>query len=262
MKKKDRKGDKKMKVISICNVKGGVGKTTSTIFLSRLLSEHGKTLMIDLDSQNSLTSYFIDDIESFKDKTILQALLSIIPVSDTIISISEKLSIIPADIELCRLATSLTELPEMQLDAIIEPIKNQYDFIIIDCPPNLNLETRQALAISNIIVTPTLLEKWSMRSLDIVADYVQTKNKRLQKLTNTNFEGHYILPTMKEKNRSIQTMVLDDLKKTYQDILEGIHKRTDVQKLAYFGSDASITGTDTYKEYSKVLDSILKLETA
>ena len=65
---------------------------------------------------------------------------------------------------------------------------------------------------------------------------------------------------MKEKNRSIQTQVLDDLKKTYQDILEGIHKRTDVQKLAYVGSDAPITGTDTYKEYSKVLEAVLKLE--
>ena len=249
-----------MKVISICNVKGGVGKTTSTIFLSRLLSEHGKTLMIDLDSQNSLTSYFLKDLEGIQNKTILQALLEETPVTDTVMQISDKLSLIPADIELCRLATALTELPEMQLDSVLAPIRGKYDFIVIDCPPNLNLETRQALAISNIIITPTLLEKWSIRSLDIVADHVQTKNKRLQKLTSTNFEGHYILPTMKEKNRSIQTQVLDDLKKTYQDILEGIHKRTDVQKLAYVGSDAPITGTDTYKEYSKVLEAVLKLE--
>lgn len=251
-----------MKIISICNVKGGVGKTTSTIFLSRLLSEHGKTLMIDLDSQNSLTSYFIEDLDQIQEKTVLQALLEETPIEDTIKRINQTLDLIPADIDLCRLSTSLRELAEMQLDKVLETIKDKYDFIVIDCPPSLNLETKQALAISNIIVTPTLLEKWSMRSLDIVADYVQTKNKRLQKLTNTNFECHYILPTMKEKNRSIQTMVLDDLKKTYQDILEGIHKRTDVQKLAYFGSDATITGTDTYKEYSKVLDSILKLETA
>ena len=249
-----------MKIISICNVKGGVGKTTSTIFLSRLLAEHGKTLMIDLDSQNSLTSYFIEDLDQIQDKTILQALLEETPIENTIKKINESLDLIPADIDLCRLSTSLRELAEMQLDKVLETIKDKYDFIVIDCPPSLNLETKQALAISNIIVTPTLLEKWSMRSLDIVSDYAKTKNTRLQQLTKTNFEGHYILPTMKEKNRSIQTLVMQDLNETYLNVLEGIHKRTDVQKLAYVGSDVSITGTDTYKEYSKVLDSILKLE--
>jgi len=250
-----------MKIISVCNVKGGVGKTTSTIFLSRLLAQHGKTLMIDLDSQNSLTSYFIDDLDEIQDITILQALLEETAIEKTIKKINESLDLIPADIDLCRLANSLTELAEMQLDKVLGSIKNQYDFIVIDCPPSLNLETKQALAISNIIITPTLLEKWSMRSLAIVSDYLNNKNERLQQLTKTDFEGHYILPTMKEKNRSIQTMVLEDLNKKYQDILEGIHKRTDVQKLAYFGSEAPITGTETYKEYSKVLDSILKLET-
>lgn len=250
-----------MKIISVCNVKGGVGKTTSTIFLSRLLAEHGKTLMVDLDSQNSLTSYFIDELDEIQDNTILQALLEETAIEKTIKKINQSLHLIPADIDLCRLSTSLNELAEMQLDKVLASIKNQYDFIVIDCPPSLNIETKQALAVSNIIITPTLLEKWSMRSLDIVSEYLKKKNERLQQLTKTDFEGHYILPTMKEKNRSVQTLVMSDLQKSYTGVLEGIHKRTDVQKIAYFGSDAPITGTDTYKEYSKVLESVLKLET-
>ena len=67
---------------------------------------------------------------------------------------------------------------------------------------------------------------------------------------------------MKEKNRSIQNLVLTDLKESYPDTLEGIHKRTDVQKLAYLGAGTPITGTETYKEYSSLIETILKLEKA
>lgn len=250
---------KQPKVITITNVKGGVGKSISALFLANILAEDKKVLLIDLDSQNSLTSFYFEDYSEIENKTILEALLGEIDIKDIVKPISENLDFIPADISLSNLTNQLTENREFKLYSILESIKGNYDYIVIDTPPSLHIETKLALAVSNFVIIPTLLEKWAIRSIEIVLHYIETKNIPLQKIIKASLDNVLILPTMLEKNRKIQDIVLNDLKEKYQDrVLDGISRKTDIQKLSYIGKDIKLKGLEAYKEYKGVLESILE----
>jgi len=247
------------KVITVTNVKGGVGKSITALFLANLLAENRKVLLIDLDSQNSLTSFFFEDYSEIDNKTILEALLGQIDIKNIVKPISDNLDFIPADISLSNLTLQLTENRDYRLYSILESIKGNYDFIVIDTPPSLHIETKLALVVSNFVVIPTLLEKWAIRSIEIVLSYIETKNMPLQKIIKTDLKNVLILPTMIERNRKIQDIVFNDLKEKYQDrVLEGISRKTDIQKLSYIGKDIKLKSLDAYKEYKSVLEGILE----
>ena len=248
------------KIISVTNVKGGVGKSTSALFISNVLADEGqKVLLIDIDSQNSLTSFYFDDYESISGKTILEAMIDQISITECIYTVSNNIDFIPSDIELCNLTLQLTDNRDFKLHTILEPIKSKYDFIVIDTPPSLHMETKQSLVISDYIIIPTLLERWAVRSIDIVLSYINDKNTALQNIIKTHLDSVFILPTSKEKNRKIQDIVLDDLKVKYKSkVLEGISRKTDVQKLSYIGNNMSLNNIHAYNEYKSMLETILK----
>ena len=248
------------KVISVTNVKGGVGKSTSALFMANVLADQGKrVLLVDIDSQNSLTSFYFDDYESINGKTILEAMIDQVVITDCIYTVSNNIDFIPSDIELCNLTLQLTDNRDFKLHTILEPIKSKYDFIIIDTPPSLHMETKQSLAISDYVIIPTLLERWAVRSIDIVLSYINDKNTCLQSIIKTHLDSVFILPTSKEKNRKIQDIVLDDLKMKYNNqVLDGISRKTDVQKLSYIGNNMKLDNIHAYSEYKAVLESILK----
>jgi|TARA_R100000664_G_scaffold15417_1_gene23959 chromosome partitioning protein len=250
--------------ITVTNVKGGVGKSTTSLFIANILANEGKTvLLMDIDSQNSLTSFYFEDYDSITGHTILEALTSKIDITDCLYTVSDTLHFIPSDIELCNLASQLKDNTGLKLNSILKDIKSNYDYIIIDTPPNLHMETRQSLAISNYVIIPTLLEKWAVRSIDIVMNYLNSAdNKELQEYANVELENVFILPTSKEKNRKVQDIVLNDLKDKYEGVLEGISRKADVQKLSYIGSDMDLTKIPSYKEYQEALNMILSSELA
>ncbi len=249
-----------MKVITIANVKGGVGKSITALFFSKILaSNNKKVLLLDLDSQNSLTSYFVDNYSEIEGFTILEALLDQQPISETVKELQNNLFFIPADISLSNLTLCLTENRDFKLYSVLESIKDDYDYIIIDTPPSLHTETKLAFVLSNYIIIPTLLEKWATRSIEIVFNYLKTKNSPLQKIIKADLEKVFILPTMVEKNRKVQTIVLDELSEKYgQQLLPSIAKRTDVQKLSYLGKEFDFAGIQAYNEYSKALDCVFE----
>lgn len=242
------------KIITVASVKGGVSKSVSAIFLAKILSEKHKVLLIDLDPQNSTTSFFMDSLDQYKDKTILEVLLDQNSVEAMLHQISEGLDFIPADITLANLSIALTTNRDFKLFSVLEKIKQNYDYIVIDTPPSLDIQTRMVLVISNVIIIPTLLEQWSKRAIDILLDYIKTKNIPLQQIVRTELDAVYVLPSLVEPKRTLSQMILAELKEKYQSmVLPGISRRSDVQKLSAIGKDAPIENTLAYKEYKQIL---------
>jgi cellulose biosynthesis protein BcsQ len=245
------------KVISVTNVKGGVGKSITALFLSRILADSGKrVLLIDLDSQNSLTSYFVENYADIEGNTIFELLLNKVSIEECIISRGPRLDFIPSDINLSALTLQLSDSRDTRLMEKLASIREKYQYIVIDTPPNLHVETKMALAISNVVIVPTLLERWAVRSIEIILNYIRNTNLTLQESLGVAMEKVLVLPTLIEKNRKIQDIVLRELTSNYQTMVcDGISRRTDIQKLSYLGfsGGVSFNRLDAYNEYRNVV---------
>jgi chromosome partitioning protein len=151
-------------IVTVLNMKGGVGKTSSVINISAILKKKYKVLLIDLDAQANLTQGLgiPDDLE----KSAYTLLRKDYKIEDIIMS-HEGLDIIPSTIDLAvaDLELSSRTLRELILQGILAPIKNKYDFIFIDCAPNLGLTTINAIAASDYYLIPLQAEYFALRGL-------------------------------------------------------------------------------------------------
>jgi ATPases involved in chromosome partitioning len=145
------------KIISVSNQKGGVGKTTTSLSLAASLGVlEKKVLLIDADPQGNATSGIGINSDDFN-KSSYDVLLNQCEINDSIIKTkSPNLDIIPANIDLVAVEIELvdTNKREYMLTKMIDKIKNDYDFIIIDCPPSLGLITMNALTASDSVIIP------------------------------------------------------------------------------------------------------------
>ena len=164
------------KIITFANHKGGVSKTTSTASIGACMAMKGKkVLLIDLDGQANLTLYFIpneDEIEM----SIFDSLVNGVPLP--VKHIRENLAIVPSSLEMASAEIALTNLlaRERLLSNLLEPVRKDYDYILIDCPPSLGIVTTNAfIAADEIIVpmTPELLPLKGMRMLDAFVTTLQ-----------------------------------------------------------------------------------------
>lgn len=148
------------KILSFANHKGGVAKTTSTASVGAILASMGyKVLMIDLDAQENLTCSFIqDDEKKDLDRTIYDALIEKknLPVYE----IKENLFIVPSHYRMSKIEMQMSSFvsKESILKKLLAPIKDLYDFILIDCPPSLGFVTYNALVASTHLFVPMLAE--------------------------------------------------------------------------------------------------------
>ena len=168
----------KTRIISFGNHKGGVGKTTTTASVGSILASKGyKVLVVDLDAQANLT---VSLLREEPDDSIYYALtgkskeLPIIPVS-------ENLSIIPASLQLAMAEMELTAAisREKILAELLEPVKEKYEFILIDCPPSLGLLTLNAFTASNEIIIPLVAEVLPFKGLTMINDFINQVQHRL-----------------------------------------------------------------------------------
>ena len=200
-------------IISMCNQKGGVGKTTSTINMGACLAEYGrKVLLVDLDPQGALSAGLgltHDDIEDTIYDVMLDSHTSIhSAIQHTGVS---GLDLVPANIDL-----SAAEIPmvnevgrEHTLARALRPVRRDYDFIIIDCQPSLGLLTVNALACSQGVIIPMECEFFSLRGLALLTDTVEKVSDRI----NFDLEVMGILVTMFDRRtkhaREVMSRVVD-----------------------------------------------------
>jgi chromosome partitioning protein len=217
-------------------------------------------LLIDLDSQNALTSYFVDDYAPINGKTILEVLTDKVSIQDSIMPIRDNLHFIPSDISLCNLTIELTENRDFKLYMALEEIKDNYDYIVIDTPPSLHIETKLALVVTNYVVIPSRPERWSARSIEIVVNYIRNKNTPLQNIIKMPTNKISVLHTHVDKRFSVDPIIFDQVKKKFGDILleDVIWYRSEAGKVSFIGCNKiDLSKLELYGYYSAALKNIL-----
>ncbi len=182
-------------LITLCNQKGGVGKTTTAVNLGAALAEQEqRVLMVDLDPQAALTAYWGLEAES-PQVTIYQLLLNDLqPATDAIRRVRPRIDVIPADIDLAAAEIELFSAlgRERILKELLTKVQDGYDYVLVDCPPNLGLLTVNALVACHGVIIPLQCEYFAMRGLSMLLDTLHKVKRRL----NPQLDILGILPTL------------------------------------------------------------------
>ncbi|WP_026495441.1 ParA family protein [Butyrivibrio sp. WCD3002] len=208
------------RAIAIANQKGGVGKTTTSINLSATLAEKGKkVLVIDTDPQGNTTSGFGLDKNELEN-TIYELLIGQADVEDVLIkNVVDGLDIIPANVDLAAVEIELIDMEEKEyiLKNAIEKIRDNYDFIIIDCPPSLSMLTINAMTTANTVLVPIQCEYYALEGLSQLVRTVNLVKDRL----NNELEMEGVIFTMYDSRTNLSLQVVENVK---DHINENVYK--------------------------------------
>ncbi|CAM3102490.1 ParA family protein [Prescottella defluvii] len=170
------------RVIAMCNQKGGVGKTTSTINLGASLAQYGRrVLLVDLDPQGALSAG-LGVAHHDLDRTVHNLLVERTPIDDVLMRTRiDGLDLLPSNIDLSAAEIQLvTEVGrEQTLGRVLHPVLDRYDYVLIDCQPSLGLLTVNALACADSVIIPMECEYFSLRGLALLNDTVDKVRDRL-----------------------------------------------------------------------------------
>jgi len=252
-----------MKVICIHSAKGGVGKTTTALSIASILAEQdANTLMLDLDPQAAATKHLATETstEYDWDKTIRQVLIGEVPFEETLIHPWPNLSFCPSQLRLQNIEKDLADEtnPVFVIHDLLDTIRKDFDYCVIDTAPNTGLLTKAALAASHQIIIPCLTEKWPIESLEISIEAID-KISSAQKYLSTKIESVRILPTFFEERRQLTEAFYFALKQGYSKYLSEtvIHRSVDIGKTygqALGRLEHSMRAKD---EYMHLIDEIL-----
>ncbi|ACH93798.1 ParA family protein [Borrelia duttonii] len=163
---------KKSKVITIASIKGGVGKSTTSLIFATLLAQKNRVLLIDIDTQASVTSYFFMQIEKqnldLKSINIYEVLKNNLDINNSIINVDNNLDLIPSYLSLHKFNKEAITFKEIKLQKQLFNLKLEYDYIIIDTNPSLDYTLTNALVVSDYIIVPMTAEKWAVESLELL----------------------------------------------------------------------------------------------
>lgn len=203
------------KIVSIANQKGGVGKTTTSINLSTILAKKGKkVLMIDADPQGNASSGVGVDKEV--EESVYDILIGDTEIKDIVIKTNIKnLYVCPSNINLAGAEVELVSVMsrEYRLKEKLDEVKDEYDYIIIDCPPSLGLITLNAFTASDSVLIPVQCEYYALEGLGQLINTINLVKKHLNK--NIDIEG--ALLTMYDARTNLSNQVVKEVKKYFND---------------------------------------------
>ena len=200
------------RIIAIANQKGGVGKTTTSINLSACLAEAGKkVLVVDIDPQGNATSGLGVEKNELEN-TIYELFVGECELSDCLIeNVLDNLSVLPSNVNLSGAEIDLIgiEKREFLLKKYITPIRDNYDFIIIDCPPSLNILTVNAMTTADTVLVPIQCEYYALEGLSQLIHTINLVKQRL----NPELEMEGVVFTMYDARTNLSLEVVENVKK-------------------------------------------------
>lgn len=248
------------KIIAIANHKGGVGKTTSVASLGVALSQKGKkVLLIDLDAQGNLTSLFIHDAP---ERTIFEAMtgnkiLPIIHITD-----NKNLDIVPSSLDLVGIEKALSilvhdDVKELTiLRNLLEPKRDSYDYILIDCPPSLGILTKNALTASDGVIITLTAESLPTKGLTSLIDAILMTRRGLNKTLSL-----FGILITRYNRRKINRLVEATLRESFEDVVftTKIRENVDIMESPLYGMDIYSYSPDSIgaKDYSDLANEII-----
>lgn len=213
---KRSKAQQDTKVIAIINQKGGVGKSTTAVNLSAALSDlNKKVLLIDFDPQGNSTSGYGIEKEELS-ACVYDALLNDVPLEELIQDTDfKKVFVVPATIQLAGAEIELVSAMarETRLKELIEPIRNDFDYIFIDCPPSLGLLTINALSAADSVLIPIQCEYYALEGVTKLLESMKMVKGRI----NKNLEVFGVLMTMYDSRTSLSNQVVEEVRNYFGD---------------------------------------------
>ena len=242
-------------ILTLANQKGGVGKTTTAVNLAAFLGKKKKkVLVIDLDPQGNATSGLGID-KSELDSTIYDVLVNEEPMADSIWeSSAANVSICPTNINLAGAEIELVNVMsrEQVLKSALAPVKDDYDYIIIDCPPSLSILTINALTASDGIIIPIQGEYYALEGLTQLVDTINIVKKKL----NKNLAILGVVLTMFDRRTQLTRQVEEEVSNYFGDKVFNTHIPRNVRLAEAPSHGVAILDYDKNSKGSKAYESL------